>query len=270
MQLRLVPASRGALWVRQGFRIFFARPLSFMGLFGVLLMAMLLAQLLPWVGPMLFSASLPLITLGFMLGTQQALQGRYPTPSIFIAPMRGPHARALWQLGAWYAAAMFVVALVYLWIDGGRMQALQEAALDNKTTPESLAALFSDARLQLGFLWFALATGLLGMPFWHAPALVYWGGQSVGKAMFFSTVACWRNKAAFVVYAFTGLGVLMAFALACSLLFALIGQPSMAPVAMMPAVLIFVAVFYASLLFTFADCFEMPAETPALEKEPRP
>jgi hypothetical protein len=266
MQLRIVPAGRGAQWVRQGFRVFFARPLSFMGLFGVLLMAMLVSQLLPWVGPLLFSATLPLITLGFMLGTQQALQGRFPTPSIFIAPLRGVHARALWRLGALYAAAMFVVALVYLWIDGGRAQALQIAALDDKATPESLAVLVSDTRLQLGFLWFAFATGLLSMPFWHAPALVYWGGLPVGKALFFSTVACWRNKAAFVVYVLTGVGIVMGFALACALVFALLGQPGIAPMVMMPAVFMFTAVFYASLLFTFADCFEMPAN----EKEPAP
>jgi hypothetical protein len=126
--------------------------------------------------------------------------------------------------------------------------------------------LVSDTRLQLGFLWFAVATGLLSMPFWHAPALVYWGGQPVGKALFFSTVACWRNKAAFVVYVLTGVGIVMGFAIACALVFALLGQPGMAPMVMMPAALMFTAVFYASLLFTFADCFEMPAP----HKEPTP
>lgn len=267
MQLRLVPPGRGALWVRQGVRIFFARPLSFMGLFGVLLMAMLVAQLIPWVGPLLFSASLPLITLGFMRGTQLALQGRYPTPGLFIDALRGPHARALWQLGGLYAAAMFAVAMVYIAIDDGRLQAFQNAALEGKATPESLAQQLSDARLQIGFLWFATATTLLSLPFWHAPALVFWGGQSVGKAMFFSTVACWRNKGAFLVYGLTGVGIVMAFALASSLLFALLGQPNMAAVFMMPAMLVFTTVFYASLFFTFADCFEAPPATPAIEKD---
>ncbi|MGY4830337.1 BPSS1780 family membrane protein [Sphaerotilaceae bacterium SBD11-9] len=270
MQLRLVPPGRGALWVRQGFRIFFARPFSFMGLFGMLLLGMVVAQLIPWVGPLLFSASLPLITLGFMRGTHQALQGRFPTPGIMFAPLRGPHARPLWQLGAIYAACMFAVALVYIAIDGGRMQAFQTAALGEKATPEALAERLSDGRLQLGFLWFAGATTLLSLPFWHAPALVFWGGQSAGKAMFFSTVACWRNKWAFAVYGLTGMGIVMGFALASSLLFALIGAPGVAPLVMMPAVLLFTAVFYASLFFTFADCFEAPPETPAPEKEPAP
>ena len=268
MKLQLVPASRGALWVRQGFGVFFARPLAFFGLFGVLLLGMLAAQLLPWVGPLLFWASLPLVTLGFMLATQQVLLGRFPTPQVFVVPLRGDPARsrAMWQLGALYAVAMLIVVGVHAWIDGGRMEALQVAATSGKATPESMVALLSDDRLQLSLLWFALAAGLLSLPFWHAPALVYWGGQSVGKALFFSTVACWRNKGAFAVYGLTGLAAVLAFALVSSILFALLGQPNMAALAMMPAVLVFTAVFYASLFFTFADCFEMPAASPE-EKE---
>ena len=270
MQLRIVPASRGALWVRQGFRAFFAKPLSFMGLFGVVLVGMLVAQVLPWVGPVLFWASLPLVTLAFMLGTQQVLQGHSPTPQVFVTPLRSERARALWQLGALYAGAMVVVAAVYAWIDGGRSQALQAAAMNDKVTPEALKLLMSDPRLQLSFMWFAFAASVVSLPFWHAPALVYWGGQSVGKAMFFSTVACWRNKGAFAVYAFTGFGAILAFALASSVVFALLGQPNLVALAMMPAALVFTAVFYASLFFTFADCFEMPAAAPASEPEPTP
>lgn len=272
MQLRLVPPGRGAQWVRQGFRVFFARPFSFMGLFGVLLLGMVVSQLIPWIGPMLFSASLPLISLGFMIGTRQALAGQYPTPKVFAEALRGPSARTLWKLGALYAVCMLVVSLVYITIDGGRMEALQTAAIDGKATPESLAELFADGRLQMAFLWFAGATTVLSVPFWHAPALVHWGAQSVGKAMFFSTVACWRNKGAFLVYGLTGVGIVMGFALASSLVFSLLGSPGLASMVMMPAVLAFTAVFYASLYFTFADCFEAsPAPAVALPpEEPTP
>jgi hypothetical protein len=271
MKLQLVPASRGATWVRQGFGVFFSRPLSFMGLFGVLVLGMLLAQLLPWVGTVLFWASLPLVTLGFMMATQQVLQGQFPTPRIFVAPLRGNpvRARALWQLGALYAVGMLIVVGVHAWIDGGRMDAFQTAATSGKATPESLAPLLSDGRLQLSLLWFAGAAALLSLPFWHAPALVHWGGHSVAKALFFSTVACWRNKGAFLVYGLTGLGVVVAFALVSSIMFALLGTPNMAALAMMPAVLVFTAVFYASLFFTFADCFELPSDALA-GKEPTP
>ncbi|MBX3622346.1 MAG: hypothetical protein KF891_20465 [Rhizobacter sp.] len=258
MKLRIVPARQGIEWARQGLRVFFMRPLSFMGLFGVVLLAMLLAQLLSWAGSLLLWASLPLITLAFMLATQQVLQGRVPTFRVFVEPLRGDRARArsLWLLGGLYALSMLLIVAVHAWIDGGRIAALQEAATSGQATPESMAPLLADGRLQLSLLWFAVSAGLLSMPFWHAPALVHWGGQTAGKALFFSTVACWRNKGAFALYALTGLGAVMAFAIVSSLVFALLGAPNLAAMVMMPAVLFFTVVFYASLYFTFADCFE--------------
>jgi hypothetical protein len=39
--------------------------------------------------------------------------------------------------------------------------------------------------------------------FWFTQQLVGWHGQSVPKALFFSTLACWRNKTAFIVYIIT-------------------------------------------------------------------
>lgn len=267
MKLRIVPAGQGVQWARDGLRVFFARPLNFMGLFGVVLLAMLLAQLLWWVGSLLLWASLPLITLGFMIATKQVLEGGTPTFQVFVAPLRGDpaRARALWTLGALYALAMLLIVGVHAWIDGGRMAALQATATSGKGTPESMAPMLADARLQLSILWFAGAAAVLSLPFWHAPALVHWGGHTAGKALFSSTVACWRNKGAFVMYALTGFGAVTAFAALSSLLFAVLGAPNLAAMVMMPAVLFFTVVFYASLYFTYAGCFETAASAPAAE-----
>lgn len=268
MKLQLVPASRGVEWARRGARVFVSRPLGYMGLFGAFMLAMLLSQLLWWLGSLLLWASLPLVTLGFMIATHQVVQGRTPTLQVFAAPLRGDRARAraLLQLGALYAAGLLVVVLVHAWIDDGRILALQTAATSGNATPETLAPLFADGRLQAGMLWVVVAASLLSLPFWHAPALVHWGGQTAAKALFFSTVACWRNKGAFVMYALTGFGALMSFMLVCALVFSLLGAPGVVPVLMMPVSLLFTAVFYASLYFTFADCFEPPEAASAPEE----
>jgi hypothetical protein len=261
MKLQLVPARQGVEWARQGLRVFFMRPLGFMGLFGVVLFAMLLAQLLWWVGSLLLWASLPLITLGFMIATHQTLQGGTPSFQVFVAPLRGSAAnkRALWQLGVMYAVAMLIVVGVHAWIDGGRIAALQAAATSGQGTPETIGPLLADPRLQGSLLWFAVAAAVLSVPFWHAPALVHWAGHSAPKALFASTLACWRNKGAFAMYALTGFGAVTAFALLSSIVFAILGAPNLAAMVMMPAVLFFTVVFYASLYFTYADCFEPPA-----------
>ena len=107
-------------------------------------------------------------------------------------------------------------------------------------------------------LRFGLA-GLLSVPFWHAPALVHWGGQPAAKALFFSLMACWRNRGAFFVYALTWAAVILLFAVVANLLFAMLGHIQWMAAAAMPASLVFSTVFYVSLYFTFADCFDMDA-----------
>jgi hypothetical protein len=69
--------------------------------------------------------------------------------------------------------------------------------------------------------------GLLSVPYWHAPALVHWGGQGVAQALFSSTLALAQQGA----FAFNMLlwGALMGVASAVSLVFALIGLASSRP-----------------------------------------
>lgn len=271
MKLQLVPPSRGVVWAREGARVFFTRPFQFMGLFGAFLLAMLFSQLLWWVGSLLWWASLPLVTLGFMTATRLVLQGERPTLRVFTDPLKTDRARkvALLQLGALYAGAMLVVVLVHAGIDGGRLVELQKLALAGDGSPEAVAPILADGRLQAGMLWVMGAASVLSIPFWHAPALVHWGGQGAAKALFFSTVACWRNKGAFTLYALTGFAAFMGFTLAVTLVFTLLGARNVAVAMLMPATLLFMAVFYASLYFTFADCFE-PSQTPTPSDTPTP
>ncbi|HZE90308.1 MAG TPA: BPSS1780 family membrane protein [Rhizobacter sp.] len=265
MQLKLVPAPRGALWVRQGFSAFALRPIAFSGLFTLFLFFVLVTLMIPWVGPVLLLTSLPLVTVAFMIATQQALQGRAPMPSVLVEPLRrGPsQVRALLRLGILYALASFVIVVLSDVLDGGKFQALQQAVAGGK--PEVFQPLLDDPQLQLGVLLRLAFAGLLAIPFWHAPALVHWGGLSAGKALFFSSVACWRNKAAFLVFGLAWAAVIMLAGLAANLLVAAWGQAESVALMTVPVALLVSTVFYTSLFFTFADCFDLSAPTPPLD-----
>ena len=80
-----------------------------------------------------------------------------------------------------------------------RLQMLLASARDTARQKE-LDALLGDAGLLQGVLLRLGGTALLSIPFWHAPALVWWQGQGVAQSLFSSTVACWRNRTAFLVY----------------------------------------------------------------------
>src|SRR5205085_10927983 len=147
------------------------------------------------------------------------------------------------------------------WIDGGALDALMEAQASGAASPDAVAQKLADPRLELGVILRFGLLGLLSVPFWHAPALVHWGAHPAGKALFFSTVACWRNKWAFAVYSLVWGAVIIVFAMISTTVFALLGLPQMAFAAVTPAMLMLSAAFYASLYFTFADSFELVDES---------
>jgi hypothetical protein len=248
MRFRQVPARQGARWVRDGLRIFMRRPLAFCVLFLLYLL----------VGPMLMLAVAPLASLGFMLATRQALSGRFPTPGVFIEPLR-LSASQRWaqvKLGIAYAVAIALVLWLADSIGGAAFDALRDAVHDGRTTPADLQPLLSDPSLQTAWLVTALGLALVAIPFWHAPALVHWGGQGAAQSLFFSSVACWRNKGALMVYSLGWLAVIVLFAFVSTSVLALLGVPQLAVLFFTPAALMLSAAFYASLYFTFADSFE--------------
>jgi hypothetical protein len=99
-----------------------------------------------------------------------------------------------------------------------------------------------------------LAT-LLSIPFWHAPALVHWGGQRPAQALFSSSLAVWRAKGAFLAYAMAWLAIIALFGTVTAALSAAVGARELIGVLALPAGLIFSTVFYVSLIFTFNDSF---------------
>lgn len=267
LRLAEVPARRGILWVRHGFQVFLRKPLAFTALLAALLVATMLLSLLPGIGVVLLLGYLPLLTLAFMLGTQAVLQGRTPTPALLVIAFRAEPRRRnlLLQLGGLYALSTLLVIVIAGWADGGAMDALEDVMVQSGT-PEQVAAALGDPRLQFGLLIRFGLTALLSIPFWHAPALIWWGGQGLAQSLFSSTLACWRSRGAYAVYALMWMAVFIVFSTLLTLVFVLIGSREMLGVAAIPAGLMFSTAFYVSLYFSFADCFAV--STPAVPTEP--
>ena len=145
-------------------------------------------------------------------------------------------------------------------MDGGAFVTFY-SSLSERTTADAAAAKVADPHLQLGILLRLTFAAALSVPFWHAPALVHWGGHGWAKSLFFSSVAVWRNKGAFTIYGIAWLGVWMLLAPLLTVAVALIGPERLALVAT-PLLLAYLTVFCASFWFTFADCFSSDGAPP--------
>lgn len=257
LQLKTPSPARGALWVREAFRLFGRKPLAFSGLFVVFLFAALLTMFVPLVGGVIQMAMLPLLSLGFMLASRSALEGGVVHPGQFIEPLTGgaSRRRPLLALCALYGLSAVALLLLCDVVSGGQLTELMRVAGSGDGTREELDALMADRGVFLGTVTALVGGALLSVPFWHAPALVHWGGQGVAQALFSSTVAVWRAKGAFLVYALCWAGLVSLFGVITAVLLGALGAAPMADMLALPGGLIFSTVFYVSLIFSFQDSF---------------
>jgi uncharacterized membrane protein YesL len=255
--LKSVQPASGKRWIGDALRLFARRPLPFTLMFCAFMFVALLVLLVPLLGPLLQMALVPLLSLGFMVASQSALLDGPVTLRQFIEPLRGDPARrrALLLLCLIYGLA----ALGILWlcdaISGQALARLEPLRQQGDAAMPEIIAVLSEPGVGNAVLVGALLAAALSVPFWHAPALVHWGGQSLGQALFSSTLAVWRARGAFLVYALVGAGLVLLFGILTALLLGLLGAPQLVAAVSMPAGLLFSTVFYVSLIFTFNDSF---------------
>lgn len=267
LHLQTVPARNGRLWIRHGFKVFQRQPLALVGLFGLFMFMAVGVMLIPVAGPMLLIAALPLLSLGFMLATHLVLQKKTPTASVFIAPLKLTPERRRQQLllCGGYALSAVLISLVCDWVDGGALREFVSrwSSGDANRMADSLA----DPRLFWGVLLRMTLVLMLTVPYWHAPALVHWGGQGAPQALFSSAIALWRNRAAFMVNGMLWLAITILSGILPALLLEALGLAIVAPLVGMVISLILSTVFYASLYFSFVDCFMFGAPQNLLDKQ---
>jgi len=258
MKLKLVSAGTGALWVRLGIQTFLKQPLALAGLFFMFMALMSVATMVPLIGLPVAMTLLPAITLGLMVATREATQGKFPMPLILLSGFRaGPvKLRAMLVLGGLYASGFLCAMGASYLVDGGDFARMYLGGqMPSKALMESSAFLSA--------MWTFIGLHLpLSLTFWHAPALVYWQDIPPLKAMFFSFVACLRNFWALTVYALTWMAVMVGVVVLIISLSGVLDAPTMLGVMLMPALLFVASMFFTSLFFTYRDFFELEGPGP--------
>ena len=250
MLLQTVPARQGLQWALQGMRTFWKQPLAMSGLFFLFMALVSLASMLPLLGGVLALVLMPAFTTGLMAASQTVVEGRFPMPAtLWLALRPGPRRKPMLQLGVLYAGGFLLLMALSMLVDGGQFARVYLAG--EPIRPELVQADSFQAALWVSMLLYAP----LSMLFWHAPALVFWQGISPVKSLFFSWMACWRNKGAFAVYVAVWMATFGSAAVAAMLVASVMGDPQMTLSMMMPLALLVAAMFFTSMLFTVKDCF---------------
>lgn len=282
LHLHHVPPRQGVTWLHQGWRVFRYAPLALTALLASYMVGSLLLGLLGWPGALLAFGTAPLLTLVFMLATHHLVQKRPVSLALWAQPFRlnPQRTRVQLQLALAFALLMGLALMAIEPFDAEvrerlatAMQAWQEASTEATREAAQLrvAEVFADPTLVQGWLLRLGVLALLAVPFWHAPALVHWGGQGAAQALFASCLGLWHNRGAYLMNGLAWIGVLFAASTLLGLL-ALLAPPLMM-VLLTPFSLLMGAVFYTGLYFGFADTFRFalpkaPGEAPAEPAEP--
>lgn len=260
LYLRKVAASNGVKWARNGWAVFRRRPFALMAMYCFAAFVSMLPPLIYEPLEVISMALLPLVSLAFMLASHVVVQGGSPALGIYAIPFKVTPERRNAQilLGLGYGLLLFLAVQAAQGLAADAWQHLDEVMSQAQPDQQALANAWADPGILNSMALLTVALAVLQIPFWHAPALVHWGGHGVAQALFSSTLAMWRNRAAFLTYALVWLGVGLAAGLVLGILSAVLG--ALAQPVLIFAGLVLSAVFYSSLYFSFVDCFV--TETP--------
>jgi hypothetical protein len=253
---RVVTPLQGARWLAAGWRMFRAAPLGWLVLVFAYLMATMLLSAFPLVGQVAVPLLAPAISVGFMAASRAAAHRQAVELPMLFAGFRERLPQQL-VLGVVYMLGFFGAIVGSSLLDDGAL----------------LKVLFSPARVQaeggpgedlyLG----VLASALLYLPtlmvLWFAPVLVAWHAVHPAKALFYSLVAFWLNRMAFIAYALA-LALVLLLAMGSMLLLVSL-MPGEAPALnprslVLPMALIILPTLFASYYASYQDVFGATGE----------
>lgn len=254
MRVQTLPAAAGWRWLAAGFAIFRRNPPLLALLVVGYWLTVLILNILPVIGAVAASLVIPGLAVGLMQGARDLERGQ----SIGLRTLFGglkTNPRTLMALGALYLCATLGILGLSALIDGGE---LLRFMLSGKGADKEVV---EDGNFMLPSLFVMLLMLPVLMAYWFAPVLAAWHGQSVGKSLFFSFVACWLNWRAFLAYSvslvlFAGLGPGLLFGVLAG---ALGGAGGIAGFIVMPLMaliaLIVFSTVYASFYVSYRDIF---------------
>jgi len=213
MQAAFLPATSGWQWVLDGSRLFRKQPLAMFTWAMFISLLAVFASATPPVGPILVVALMPIITLMTLSACKHVEADRVMLPSMWGKPLKQPGVfRKLFLMALLYAGLSMAAGLLTLmpFIDS-MVEAFRIASVEQSLDPVLMA-------MRVPLTIFAIIYVVIAALFWHAPALVAWHGLRLVQALFFSGIACWRNKWAFLVYGATWVLVFLFIDLCAGLL----------------------------------------------------
>jgi hypothetical protein len=193
MRAQTVNSAAGWRWLFSGFAIFRRNPPILSLLVVCYWFTVVFLNILPVIGVVAASMIIPGLSVGLMQAARNIERGQPVSIQTLYGGLR-ENTRTLLALGGLYLVATLAVLGMSTIIDGGDLMRYMLAA--NRAE----RAAVEDADFTLPALFVMLLLIPVLMAWWFAPVLAAWHRLTLGRALFFSFVACWMNWRAFIAY----------------------------------------------------------------------
>lgn len=251
MRAQTLPANAGWRWIGAGFAIYRRNPILLSMLVLAYWFTILLLNVLPVIGAVAASLIIPGLSVGLMQAARNLERGQ----PIGIQTLYGglkENTRTLIALGALYLACTIVILGISALLDGGDLLGFM---LSGKPTDREA---MEESNFALPALIVMLLMTPVMMAYWFAPVLAAWHKLTLGRALFFSFVACWINWRPFLAF---GAGLLLVAAIIPGLLLGVLlalfpgAQSFISALILMPMLLAVAPVVFASFYASYRDIF---------------
>lgn len=251
MRAQTLPASAGWNWILGGFAIYRRNPILLSMLVLAYWFTVLLLNVLPVIGALAASLLIPGLSVGLMQASRNLERGQPIGMQTLFGGLK-QNTRTLLALGALYLVLTLAVLGFSALADGGEMVSFM---LSGKPAD---AQDIEESNFFLPALIVMLLMTPVMMAYFFAPVLAAWHKLTVGRALFFSLVACWLNWRAFLAYGVALLlvaGVIPGLLLGALLALFPGAQSFVTALITMPMVLAVAPAIFASFYASYRDIF---------------
>lgn len=247
MQAAHLPMSYGWAWLIQGWAIFKQQPMAM--LFWSLMTSLLIniSYLIPLLGQLALIVATPALGFIALNACLNIERGKAILPNMWLLPLKKKETRAaLLRLGVVYLGFCLLAGFVSVLPFTKSIMAAMSG--------ETLEPMQMMAAVRAPFILFGILYLGISILFWHAPALMGWYQIPLKKALFYSMVACWRNKGALILFGVVWAAIYFALQFVADALLTTL-DPSWAYFLLMPLNLLMMAVLYSNFYPIFRSIF---------------
>lgn len=258
MQAVKLPASAGWQWIFAGWYLFRQQPMALFSWAMFITLLLIVGTVAAPIGPILFIALMPSITYVTLSISRDVHAGHTIGPKKWLEPLRQPGLfKKLFLLGLIYVAICLGVGILVFLPFAGELSTAMQTLADS----QDVAPLIDAVRKPM--IMFAVLYFVLAALFWYSPVLIGWHNTSIVQSLFFSAIACWRNKWAFLAYGVAWAAIFFMVDFIMGALVSLGVSIDLTATIQVPVNIAIGSILYASFYPTYISVFGQPSEITA-------